>query len=181
MTPNSSLVPYATASDLLTRQDVGLVGQLCVDNGQNATAAQITDITTIAGQNVYTALLSASGEVEYAATRGQRYQPSDLAGLNGASASFFKQIVCDIAMMYLYDRRDGQGPPENVIEKYKRAQEFMTQLVNGERVFGDLQDQAAGTAKTAFFTPGDLLNNRLISSLYRRSFGRRSNQVPWQR
>lgn len=175
MTPNSSLSPYASASDLLTRQDVGLVGQLAAD-GFVATQAQIEDPGTVPGQNVYTALLSASGEVEYAATRGQRYQPSDLANLNGASQSFFKQIVCDIAMMYLYDRRDGQNPPENVVEKYKRAQEFMTQLVNGEKVFGMVENQAAGSSRTAFFSPNDLLNNDLVSSIYSRSFGHRTNQ-----
>lgn len=177
MTPNSTLTPYATSQDLLIRQDVGLVGQLAVDNGQIATADEINDVNTVAGMNVYTALLSASGEVEYAATRGDRYQPADLAGLTGGSASFFKQIVCDIAMIYLYDRRDGQNPPENVEEKYKRAQKFMDQLVNGERVFGDSQNQSAGSAKTAFFTPADLIGNHLVSALYSRSFGHRSNQT----
>src|SRR6516164_9420278 len=146
MTPNSSSTPYATAADLLVRQDVGLVGQLAAD-GYVATSAQILDPTSVPGQNVYTALLSASGEVEYSATRGQRYQPSDLASLTGASQSFFKQIICDIAMMYLYDRRDGQNPPDNVIEKYKRAQDFMQKLVDGATVFGDLENQAAGSSK----------------------------------
>ncbi len=177
MTPNSSLVPYASAADLLSRQDVGLVGQLCVDNGQVATAADIIDPLTVGGFNVLTALLDASGEVEYAATRGERYQPSDLQQLTGASLGFLKRVTCDIAMMNLYDRRDGQNPPQNVLEKYKRAQEFLQQLVSGERVFGDLENQSAGPPKQAFFTSQDLIANRLASATWPRMFGRRLNNT----
>ena len=78
--------------------------------------------------------------------------------------------------MYLYDRRDGQNPPDNVIEKYKRAQDFMQKLVDGATVFGDLENQAAGSSKQYFFTEGDLLNNDLVSVIYNRSFGHRTNQ-----
>lgn len=177
MTPISSETPYAIAQDLLTRQDVGLVGQLCVDDGNVASALQIVDTNTVAGKNVLTALLDASGEIEYAATRGQRYAPQDLQQLTGASLGFLKRITCDIAMMNLYDRRDGQNPPENVVDKYKRAQEFMQQLVDGERVFGDLQNQQAGPASNAFFSQADLLNMRLASAVWPRAFGRRLNNT----
>lgn len=182
-TPNSSLVPYATNQDFLTRQDWSLVGQLAADVDPLTNQPMVyvyvdlLNISSTVGLNVYTALLDASGDVEAAATRGLMYQPADLQGLVGASLAYLKRVVCDIAMMNLYDRRDGQNPPTNVEAKYKRAQEFLQQLVEGERVFGDLQDQEAGLPSNAFFSQQDLINNRLVTANYPRAFGIRVNQA----
>lgn len=174
LTPNSSLTAYVTPADFLARQDVRAVGMLCSDNN-----VPITQSALLAGDpNLTAALMDASGEIEAAALIADRYQPGDLQALleqNGVSGAYLKKICSAIAMRFLYDRRDGNVPPQNVIDKYDNAMKFLEEIKNGTVTLAFTESEEAGVPSSAVFTAADLLQANMMTLAYRRTMGNRLN------
>jgi len=165
-TPISSSTAYASAADLLNAHDAGKVGDYATDSGARLSEGQIL----APDAKVTAALLRASGEVEMACYRGERYTPTMLAALTGASAAALKGLVCDLAFYHLAKRR--MPNPESV-PGYKEAMEKLEALRDGELIFG-LQEVADAAKMEAFDTSKDAneIYNR-PSDMARRFFGRR--------
>ena len=171
MTPNSATTPYLTAAQFLQFQDANLVGQLVRDDGTVATTAQLT----APDPNLQAALQAASGELESAALQGQRYSVADLQSANGNSQVLIQRVVAALAMMYLWDRRDGPDPPANVVRKHEAATKFLEKLASGEAILSFLETEEAGLPEDIYFTEADLLKNRLITAgSFRQMFGNRN-------
>lgn len=143
-TVNSASAAYATGSDLVTSRDYRQVGDfLKDDNTRPATSGDVAGDAIVG-----VALKWASGQVEAAATVGQRYAHGELTALAGSGTvggELLKGLVCDLAFWYLAKRRkpslrqdDVAGVPE--------AYELLDRLRAGERVFPFSETQDAGLA-----------------------------------
>ena len=94
MTPVSSSTSYCLASRFFDYFDARAVADLVRDDNLPApTRVQLLDSTDTAGARVVQALLASSGLVEAACTHGNRYLPTDLAALTGASLAHLQRIV----------------------------------------------------------------------------------------
>jgi phage gp36-like protein len=128
---------YATGSDIASRYDVRLLGDLCTDGGD-----RISDLATlIVHPNVVQALEDASGMINSAALVGHRYNATDLQDMTGEGAAFLKRITCDLAFAFLRQRRGYD------LDQYPTVQEsfrFLDRLRLGERVFDIEANETAG-------------------------------------
>jgi hypothetical protein len=166
-TPNSSAVSYLSAADMLNRADARLVGDLVSMNGVRVQLpALLTNPVLLA------ALADASGEVEAAVLRGNRYQPADLLALTGVGQTRLYRLVKDLAMLLLFHLRDDVGP---VPPKYTSALEELEKLACGERIFSFVESQNAGLMQHAKETWSDRRARNLLSYQARRFFGPRGH------
>lgn len=148
---------YATGSDIASRYDVRVLGDLCTDGGD-----RISDLATlIINPNVTQALEDASGMINSAALVGSRYATSDLAGMTGEGAAFLKRITCDLAFAFLRQRRGYD------LEQYPTIKEsfnFLDRLRLGERVFDILGVEQAGNATSGAIPYTVLLDQPILTN-----------------
>lgn len=168
-TPLTSSVAYASAADLLNAHDAEKIGDYARDDGTRLTPGAILTSTVVAA-----ALLRSSGEVESACVAGERYTPSDLAALTGASQAHLKGIVCDLAFYHLAKRRK---PDAKTVPGYMEAQEALKSLRLGETIFGFQETADAGT-----MSPVDLSQDSTglltrPTDIMRRRFGPRLDRL----
>jgi hypothetical protein len=162
-TPNSSLVSYLSVADFMARTDPRIVGDLISTDGTRVLPAAFpTNAMLLA------ALTDASGEVEAACLRGQRYQPADLLALTGVGQTRLFRLVKDLTMILLYDLRDDLGPAP---PKFLTAMEELEKLCCGERIFSLAESQAAGIMHHVKETHEDREERNLLSWQARRFFG----------
>lgn len=175
-TPVSSLTPYATAADMLTRYDATTVGDLLVD-GRNATkpdASILLNAGTPEGQKLQKLLMGCSGLVESAAMMGGKYTPADLASLTGNQAELLKRIVCDLAIFDLYKRRPNPDSP--IPAAYREAANWLSALEDGTTIFG-LQEVIDSThLRSEVESPGIVDQRRMWTREAAPYFGRRGNR-----
>ena len=124
----SAASAFLTNQEFIDRYDVRTIGDLLSDLGirqSNGTVVASTVLTAFAAE--------ASGEIEAAAYRGQRYTAADLAALSGNSLAFLKRLVADKMMDNMLNRRpDPNRPtPPNVV----RSLAAIEALANGLRIF----------------------------------------------
>ena len=138
------MAAYASITDLITRRDKRLIGELMGDWNDTPTDAELLASTVLE-----VLLEDASGQVESAMLSGKRYEPSDLESLTGNSLGFLKKIVCTIAMADLYERRPGYHMDQS--KAYTElAQAYLKSLRNGENLFNlDSHVSAANPDTTA--------------------------------
>ena len=132
---------YATPQNLLDRFDVRLLGDLCQDGNSRLSEAALLTNTKLSE-----ALKDASGMVESAALVGKRYEVTDLSGLTGNSKSLLVRIVCDLAIVWLCQRRG-----YSVKDKFPMADEslkILDRIRLGERVFNVEAVVEAASAST---------------------------------
>jgi len=123
------MAAYAEPSDLISRYDVNIIGQLVTDDGLQVSESDLEDDAVL-----LEVLQTASGQVEASMLCGARYSPDDLSDLTGNSASYLKHIVCLIAMALLFERR----PAVNSVhaETYlERATKYLEDLRHGKNLF----------------------------------------------
>jgi hypothetical protein len=128
---------------------------------------------------VAAALLGASGVVEQACLVGKRYQPSDLAILNGASQQSLVQLVCDLAFWRLNVRRHPKSEPTAV---YKDNLETLKMLRLGERIWGIQEVAQAGATdikagSSGFMQDSDFQTLDLTTRVAGRMFGDRADEI----
>jgi hypothetical protein len=138
-TPVSPTTPYCTASDFIKRYDVRSIGDRLQDAGVRVDSGSI-----LADQNMAALLLQASGMLESALLRGQRYKIADIqllvAGSLGSPTTggeFVKGLVADLTLYLIYNRRVNTPMPRPAMV----ALETITALSGGERIFA--LDEAA--------------------------------------
>jgi hypothetical protein len=103
----------------------------------------LLDSTSDAGARVVQALLAASGLVEAACTHGQKYQPTDLATLTGASAAHLQRMTAGLAFGSLMERRQPAAADRAKVAAVGEADKLLERLRLGEHVFGMVENQNA--------------------------------------
>lgn len=165
MTPSEGMAPYATPADFRAMYDVRALGML-VDDTNVA-----VDESGLAADDVIAAMLArASGDVESACMVGSRYNPEDLAMLQGNGRALLVGIVCDLAYGYLRQRR---GLPDQHGPAYEQARLALSDLEEGKRIFPFAQSEQAGLAQNHDLIAAELDRHPYASRRLRRLFGRR--------
>lgn len=120
-------------------------------------------------------LREASGMVEMACLRGERYSPADLAGLTGNAAESLAGLVAGITLWLLWERRPTRLATMQLPLRAQMAMDQLAHLEAGDRIFGILEVASAGVAsQPEFMTPNDLEYRNFTSVISKRYFGSRS-------
>lgn len=173
-TPVSSATSYCSAADFFKYVDVRMIRDLIRDDGTRANQQD-----ALSDANLTEALLSASGEVESACLVGNKYLPTDLAALTGASQALLRKTVAWLAAGSILERRlyaDRDFPPG--VEK---AELRLKDLREGVRIFGLQEVMDAGNSNTTFLTESDLETQNFATFQADRFFGIRSNRGRFSR
>ena len=168
-TPISTSIPYCTAAELREGRDFRQLGDLVSDDGTRETTAATFDAST----KVARCLMIASGMIESACLKGNKYSVQDLQGLSGASKYMLSDLCCELAWWKLVMRRMSRRelPPETLW-----ALSVLDDLESGKKVFG-LQEQAdAGNPSNGIMTSSDWDYLNLASNQARRYFGSRARE-----
>lgn len=171
----STLTPYCTAAQMLTRYDIRTIGKLMSDDPKYIPDYnELVDKTTKAGGNLNTILMDASGDVELAALKGGRYTVLDLQGLIGANQSSLQRIVADLAVMMCYQRRPTTNEP--IPTQAQIAMNKLADLESGGKTFGI--QEAINNSHLQFTTdwPSDVVTRNGMVVQAQEFFGRRANR-----
>jgi len=179
-TINSSTVSYAQPSDLFLFYDLRTVADLASDTGTRIGGSPNPNPTTLAANtNVLAALWLASGWLEAACLRSNRYFPADLLALatvapqvgqpfGNVSQMLLKRIVCAIAMGEMWKRRPRTSKaPEFYVESMKMLED----LANGERLFSFEENEVASIPSAYVEQPADVWQRGLVAQQACRYFG----------
>ena len=166
------MAAYASITDLITRRDKRLIGELMGDMNDTPTDAELLASTTLEAL-----LVDASGQVESAMLSGKRYEPADLESLTGNSLGFLKKIVCTIAMADLYERRPGYHM-EQAKAYTELAQAYLKSLRNGENLFNLDSHASAANPDTTAPSVVDYTNLNFYPEQMNRHLVPRWNRLP---
>lgn len=170
LTPDSASAPYLSVADFLALRDYREVGPLATDD---TTSPLPTPAQLATNAYVLTALSVASGELEAAVLRGDRYAVADLQALSGNSAAYLKSVVAAVAFQRLRERRGADVEP---LPDYTQALQFLGDLSDGQAVLAFAETQAAGLPMTSHLTLRDRRAIGLVSTITR-AFGHRGGRV----
>ncbi|MFG0261028.1 MAG: hypothetical protein ACF788_01365 [Novipirellula sp. JB048] len=164
---------YATGTDLVSRYDIDLIGDLASDDRESQ------DRDTIPTHpHVVTALADASGEVDAALLAGGRYTVDQLSSLEGSSQSYLKSIVCGLAMAALHERRP-EAVDATLIERLtKKARDAVHALHRGDNVFGIPEHITAGQVHTSGPSAIQLHNRNGLPERMHRYFPSPASRLP---
>ena len=169
------MAAYATADDMIARYDSRSIGNLVTDDGQRAEEVELST-----NEKVTTSLSSATGRVNAACLRGNRYTVDELAGLTGDDAEYLKDIVCAQAFLILWRRRPhGDDQLRDAVKE--EVDEALKQLRTGEMVFNITAVKDAGIpqidtiARVTIGSQWELVADKCRPSFYprRRSYRNR--------
>jgi len=119
---------YAAPADLAARYDETTLKDLASDTGD-----PVADITT--DTNVLAALDDASGRVQSAVSVSRLYSAVELAALTGVSLSLLKRITCELAMVFMLERRPEKYGDEYTGRLRQSSEDYLDRLRRGERLF----------------------------------------------
>lgn len=181
MNPNSGLTSYLTAQQFLLRRDPRTVVQNATDDPNDplrvapipVVIANLSDPQTYSGKILDVKLKAASGMLESACLRSQRYSPADLLSLEGNSAEYMQEILSSLVMFNLIGRRPGPAPPDTVVTQYEEAIKALNDLSEGIRIFAFQEVEQAGLPQTNQFNQSDLIQNDAIVARWTPMFGNR--------
>lgn len=173
-TAASGAASYCSVAVCLEFYDYRTVADLVSDDGARHTLASLT-----ADVNLNAVLQAASGRVESACFRGNKYliNPTavppinDLLTLTGNSQFLLQKLVADLAFGFLFERRPqiDSEPPMS----YQLAMKTLDDLESGKLVFGLVENMAAG--HSSHYTEGtlDQMGRNTATRRAHRYFGRR--------
>jgi hypothetical protein len=124
---------YADIADLQDYYDWREIGDLLTDSDEQVSALDQVTTGNLYNTRLLRFLSRASAEVEAIALKGGRYSVTDLSGLTGNSAEFLSGIVCELVMMYLFERKK-MYKPEMLETLKKSAAEKLKLLGDGDNV-----------------------------------------------
>ena len=177
-TVSSATASYLTPAEFLKRTDVRTVGQLCSDTE----GVPVSPSALLTDPNLQAALDDAAGEVESAATIGQKYQVADIQLLATtacvARAKLFR-IIRDVTIAFLLERRPDFSTdiPRGVEASIERSQAWLEQLAQGTRIFGFLESAQAGTIDENVLTAQEVVNRNGLVVQAERYFGIRADRA----
>lgn len=121
---------YAAISDLTTRYDVRVLGDLVNDDNTRTASGILT------GNAILNTMLDeATARLKASAQASGAYSEDQLDALATALDPLVVGLVCDIALGLLYRRR-GRGVPEGHQDVVDAATDALDRLRKGEMVFG---------------------------------------------
>src|SRR5258708_25978 len=169
-----SMAAYIVPNDMISRYNVGRLGQLVRDDGTTATATQLQTDTVLAA-----AMSDAEGQFQAAVYKGQRYAKVDLDALLTAyqagptnaqysSGSFMVRVIADLAYGNLIGRKGYDAATQAAMApRSVWVEGILEQLAQGERVFNLTAQLNAGLPVNV-----DLDTERtLVSQGFSRYFG----------
>jgi phage gp36-like protein len=124
-------VAYASSSDLVARFDATIIGDLASDTGEAVPVDQLGNSSAVT-----VALDDSSGQVDAALVVGKQYVTTDLEGLEGTALALLKRIVCQLAMVYLMERRQENMGSDRLKSMKEAVEEYLDKLRSGDRIFG---------------------------------------------
>lgn len=172
-TPLSSETPYCTPAQFVNGADIRTVAQLLSDTGSPMTTAQVQ-----ASPVLFQLLAEASGWLESECFKGQRYTPTDLQSLQGNSAADLAAIVRGLTIFKLWERRPDLRM--NLPTAAQVALKRLTDLKNGEAVFGILEAMEAGIESSVNESPRVVEGRYMVTQQAERFFGRRNNRYGYR-
>lgn len=90
------MTQYASPSNLLSRYDARLIGDLASDNNVPVSLPAL-----LTNQRVLDALADASATIDAAVRKGNRYTPAQMAALESSAAQLVMRLACDQALIFL--------------------------------------------------------------------------------
>jgi hypothetical protein len=162
-TPVSGLTPYCTLAQFFAKYDVRTVGDLMSDTGTRLTPTVLNDPVT---SPVLIMLTEASGWVEAAALKSERYSVLDLQTIINQplvptvppsyeasnSAEMLAGLVAGIAMFFIWDRRPERMSKAELPMRAQMALDMLEQLKEGSRIFS-LQETAKAGVPAPVYVP----------------------------
>lgn len=161
----------ATHEDMAHRYDIRVLQDLASDSG-----TPVLDLST--SSRLTAALEGATGQFEAAVRVGGIYSADDLDALTGSSQALMKDIVCELALLRLVGARIETLGKDSYEAVRRRAEDYLTALRNGERLFPLEAQEAAGRPSVNGPTSADYEKLNLLPDRVRRYYPRRSGRLP---
>lgn len=174
----------ATATDLITRCDTQLVGDLITDDDPDTGLRKKLTRDEILASSVVDTLMDDAHALFLAAVRvGNRYTIAQIEGATGAAANYIKRIECDLWVQLGFQRRPDKANSEIAKQYEDRVDKHLKALRAGEEIIGldDGTDADAGLMDTDGPTALDLTNRNLIDERMHRYFPSGSQRLPLDR
>lgn len=160
---------YATRAQLIERYDARLLGDLVGDAGTRVSSGDL-----LTNDNLQRALDDASGAIDAAMRSGDRYTVDNLRALiddnttsadaKYGSAMHLVRVTCDIAIMYLSDRRlFGGGDNPTLQRVIERAKQYIEDLRSGRDIFDIGNSAEVGKVQVSGPTTAQLDNLNLVT------------------
>jgi hypothetical protein len=170
-------------AEFLKRIDPFVIGKLASDDPNGI---PIPPVSLPTNPNVIAALLDASGEVESAIAKGERYQADDIQAIltanpqTAATGKLFR-MVSDLAWVFLFERRPNKDIPEP--PSLKRTLAMLDELAQGKRIFYFQETADAGLGPVEFeASPADVMQRNGAVQQARPFYGQTSDDVwTWPR
>jgi len=174
----------ATATDLITRCDTQLVGDLITDDDPDTGRRKQPTRDEILADSVVSTHLDDAHALFLAAVRvGNRYTTAQIESATGAAANYIKRIECDLCVQLLFQRRPDKANSEIAKQYEDRVDKHLKALRAGEEIIGlaDNTDADAGLMDTDGPTALDLQDRNLIDERMHRYFPSGSQRLPLSR
>ncbi len=150
----------AQPTDMIARFDVRLLSQLC-----NDTNSPVSSTGLLTDPNLNAALEDASGVVLSALYTSYKYQDTDIENLDTQSSALLTRITCDIAFIYLAQRRGYEY--EDKMPMIQDSYMLLQKLRNGERVLNVAGNEEAGLTATDYIGVVEQAQVGLVTAAYR--------------
>jgi phage gp36-like protein len=122
---------YATSDDLIARFDATYIADLASDTGEPLPIDQLSG-----SSKIDVALEDASGQIDAALSVARQYEVADLLLLTGSPLGLLKRLVCQLAMVFLMERRQENLGSERLQDLKKTVEKYLDALRQGDRIFG---------------------------------------------
>jgi phage gp36-like protein len=167
------MTAYASASDLIERYDSNTIGDLASDSGESIPEDQLVNSVKVSQ-----ALEDASGRVEAAVFTGDQYDADDLNGLEGNAQALLQRIVCELAFVFLMERRSHRVGDERLQAAKESTEKYLDEIKNGDRIFGIPAHLAASVVDIDGPDTVDYTNMNLIPDRTNNFYPGRSTRLP---
>lgn len=174
----------ATATDLITRCDTQLVGDLITDDDPDTGIRSRPTRAEILASDVVSTLMDDAHALFLAAVRvGNRYTTEQIEAATGAAANYIKRIECDLWVQLGFQRRPDKANSEIAKQYEDRVDKHLKALRAGEEIIGlaDNTDADAGLMETDGPNALDLTDRNLIDERMHRYFPGGNQRLPLSR
>jgi len=181
----STTTVYLQNSEIFNFYDLRRIQELLLDDGSTPTQADISNVATAAGAQLYQTILWASSDIDSKCQQGKRYLRTDLEQIiqnaidppSGSStqqieiyrkrAAQLRKLTADLTFGILMSRRGFSADKmRELAPQYEEALGRLQELYDGRRVFDFDAALAAGVPAAV-----KLAKNKIMSSSFNQMFG----------